>query len=101
MLADNPRAGTSVYSARYRRGDLESNIAGFVDVAVCADVEYVSVVVRHAPRHVDIVSWPQLLRDVFIWLPKVGSRLADAPRENAGAPEALNVDVRRLVRGSV
>lgn len=34
MLADSPRTDTSVYSARCRKGDLESNVAGCVDIAV-------------------------------------------------------------------
>lgn len=101
MLADSPRADASVEGARYRSGDLESSIAGCIDVAVCTDVKHVTVRVRHARRHVDVASWPQLLRDTYIRLPKCGSRLADAPIECACAFNALYVDVRRLARTSI
>ena len=101
MLADSPRAGAPVEGSGRRVGDLEADRAVFADEAVCADVEHVAVTVRHARRHIDVASGPQLLRDAFIRLPIVGSRLADAPRENAGAPDALHVDARRLVRASI
>lgn len=101
MLADSPRAGSPVEGSWRRVGDLEADRAVLADKAVRAHVEHVTVRVRHAPWHVDVASGPQLLRDAFIRLPIVGSRLADAPRENAGAPDALHVDARRLARTSV
>ena len=101
MLADNPRAGSPVEGSGRRVGDLETDRAVLADVAVHTHIEHVAVTVRHAPRHVDVASGPQLLRDAPIRLPIVGSRLTDAPRKNAGAPDALHVDARRLVRSSV
>ena len=101
MLADNPRAGAPVDGSGRRVGDLKADRAVLADVAVRADVEHEAVAVRHARRHVDVVSGPQSLRDAFIRLPIFSSRLEDAPRERADAPDALHVDVRRLARASV
>lgn len=101
MLADSPRAGSPVEGSWRRVGDLEADRAVLADKAVRAHVEHVTVSVRHAPRHVDVANGPQLLRDAVIRLPIVGSRLADAPCESTGSPDALHVDARRLARTSV